>query len=248
MDKRKLPIVVFLLYLSLTAADPMPFALFFLAVAAGGTGPIEWLDAALILVGIFHICLLYRWLGEHKWHRPKWVIGDATHTPTPTPVSTAHGYAATSLIYDGLAIASFAILPPSTFTKWLFWFVITAAISFWFTVPQFLPSFEFRGQSALGPALAATPLITVALATSPTKITDAAYVVATSVLLVALIASGVHVHHSAWPWAALFLCRHPSPKPDTRAALSAVAAGIFIGMATQEIAGSGFNFVPHEGW
>ena len=248
MDRKKVPLVVLLLYLSISGADPMPFVLFFLAYAAGGKRTIEWPDAALILVGVYHICLLYRFLGEHAWHRPHWTLGckALNRTAEPTPVFTATGYSATSLIYSWLALISFACLPVTVFGRWLFWFTLTSAISFWYTVPTLLPSTELNGSGALVPLLCAVPLVALTLATSPHIVLDAAYACVVSVVVVVLVANGVHVHHSAWPWSLVPLCRHTGL--DLRARASAAAAGIFMGMATQEISGSGFSLLPEEGW
>jgi hypothetical protein len=120
------------------------------------------------------------------------------------------------------------------------------AISFWYTVPALLPSTELNGTGALVPLLCAVPLVALTPATSPHIVLDAAYACVVSVVVVVLVANGVHVHHSAWPWSLVPLCRHTGL--DLRARASAAAAGIFMGMATQEISGSGFSLLPEEGW
>ena len=250
MNYKKLPLAALLLYLSLSGADPMPLVLFFSAYAAGGTRTIEWREAALILVGVYHICLLYRVLSEHAWHRPHWALSCAAlnDTAKPTPVSTATGYGATSLIYTALSLLSFAGLPVTVFGQWLFWFVLTSAISFWYTVPILLPSVELNGSGAIVPLLFTIPIAALTLATSPHKVIDTAYTVAITVMLIVIISNGFHIHHSAWPWAMVPLCRHTRKEPGRREAASAAAAGILIGMATQEISGSGFQLAPAHGW
>lgn len=240
-----------LLYLWLTNADPLPFLLFLAAYAAGGKEKVQWQAAALVLVFICHVCLGYRWLGERAWSRPPWVCRVQNHTVDPTPLSTIEGYASTMLLYTSLALMSFAMLPVTIYGRWLFWLSFTSALSFWYTVPfYFASSPEMKGASSIILILSAAPLIGLAVWASPEKLADVVYSFIVVVILAAFLANGFHIHHSAWPWVVLPLFRHEynDQSASWRVDLPPVGAGVLLGMATQEISGSGFAMHPEDGW
>ena len=242
----KIPLIVLLVYLSLSGADAMPFVLFFAAYAAGGKEKIGWLDAALLMIGVFHLCLLYRWLAEHRWHRPPWLKLPTNFTSDSTPLSTSAGYSATSIVYNTLVIMSFSILPIAVYGRWLFWFVVTTTISVWITIPTFLPSLEIEGAVGQVLLLCTVPPLVVVVATSPCMMNDAIYALCVLFLMAVLLACKMHIYHSMWPWAGIPFCRHS--EPERRTVIMSVLAGMFIGIATQEICGSGFHFNNKNGW
>ena len=141
-----------------------------------------------------------------------------------------------------------AMLPPEMYNNWLMWLTLTSAISVWYTVPYYLPGIEMKGYGVFVIGLSSVPFLGAAVWVSPQRIADIIYIVIVAVVAVALTTNKYHIHHSAWPWALVPLCRHKAETGSTTFNCYSIAVGIFMGMATQEISGSGFHLQAESGW
>ena len=239
-----LDLLALLVYLFVFHASPLPFVFLVCAYCMGGKYQLSDLDCLGMLMFFYHMVLVYRMAGEFGYAEvPNIVCPTGNHTPVPTPLFTIEGYGATTTIYFCLAAPALWVLPTTVTSRWYFWTAIVSAFSVWLTVPnQFSgTSITMTKDTGIYAGIALAIPIAPLLFYSPDKLFDTAHVALFAAVMIVLIQSDVHVHHSQWPWALIPLMRHGG-------VYRGAGAAVLIGAATQEVCGSGFHLHPVAGY
>jgi hypothetical protein len=238
-----LEVLALLLYLFASRANPIPFIVLTAVYCFRRKGELHKVDGVGLFMFMYHLMLLFRMAGEYGYdHINPFPASNTNRTPEPTPLFTVEGYSATTILYFCIAVPCLWSLPPSIVGEWYFWTGIVSAFSVWVTIPTQLPgSITMSKETGLYAGLALLIPLTLLLIYSPERGYDTAHVALFAITMAVLIANGVHVHHSQWPWALIPLMRHGTVYHGT-------AAAILIGAATQEVAGSGFHLNVPAGY